>query len=213
MYAVREHSQPIFSPQEFFCDLSQVSTSSGQRRNGLEQAAKAFSNLNKVTPENRTTFTSLAKQREDALINEANSMPAPKPSFANRVKYTLNTKCNCECVVLHKHQLFRLQIPQCRRVCAAVCRLTEWSTRSNIIDPFPVVFSHIHHWLLDRLFESIVGAIHVLVMIGLTFRRKTFISTIHTLIAMSFFMHFFNHICSHLLCSEQLFRISLTLSN
>lgn len=64
-----------------------ASITTAQRRNGLEQAAKAFSTLNKVTPENGPRFTSLAKQREEALINEANSMPVPKPSFANRVKY------------------------------------------------------------------------------------------------------------------------------
>lgn len=67
--------------------LHQVSSAqTTQRRNGLEQAARAFSTLNKVTPENRSTFGSMARQREEALINEANCLPPSKPSFGNRLR-------------------------------------------------------------------------------------------------------------------------------
>lgn len=57
-----------------------------QRRNGLEHAARAFSTLNKITPENRPKFGTTAKQREEALINEANCMPPPKPSIGSKLR-------------------------------------------------------------------------------------------------------------------------------
>lgn len=59
-----------------------------KKKNGLEQAARAFSTMNKITPETRVKFsTMVAKRREEALINEANCIPAPTPThpiIANR---------------------------------------------------------------------------------------------------------------------------------
>lgn len=64
-----------------------------QRKPALEQAARAFSTMNKITPETRAKFSTMAaKRREEALINEANCIPPP-PSlnqsslFGNRRRY------------------------------------------------------------------------------------------------------------------------------
>lgn len=44
-----------------------------QRKPALEQAARAFSTMNRITPETRAKFSTMAaKRREEALINEAN---------------------------------------------------------------------------------------------------------------------------------------------
>lgn len=61
----------------------------------MEQAARAFSTMNKITPETRAKFSTMAaKRREEALINEANCIPPPPPSslsqssfFGNRRRY------------------------------------------------------------------------------------------------------------------------------
>lgn len=61
-----------------------------QKKPALEQAARAFSTMNRITPETRAKFSTMAaKRREEALINEANCIPPPsslnQPSiFGNR---------------------------------------------------------------------------------------------------------------------------------
>lgn len=59
----------------------QLTSLQAQRRSGLEQAARAFTQMNRITPENRGKFSTSAKRREEALINEANCIPAPNPNL------------------------------------------------------------------------------------------------------------------------------------
>ncbi|XP_055312389.1 glycine receptor subunit alpha-2-like [Sitodiplosis mosellana] len=72
-------------------NLSQASES--DRKPALEQAARAFSTMNKITPETRAKFSTMAaKRREEALINEANCIPPPsslsQPTlFGNRRRF------------------------------------------------------------------------------------------------------------------------------
>lgn len=63
-----------------------LTTTQNERKNGLEQAARAFSTMNKITPESRAKFSTMAaKRREEALINEANCIPPPNnPMLGNR---------------------------------------------------------------------------------------------------------------------------------
>lgn len=66
-----------------------LTTTQNERKNGLEQAARAFSTMNKITPETRAKFSTMAaKRREEALINEANCIPPPNnPILANRRRF------------------------------------------------------------------------------------------------------------------------------
>lgn len=80
---------PPSSAQSASLPNASLSMAQNERKNGLEQAARAFSTMNKITPESRAKFSTMAaKRREEALINEANCIPPPNnPILGNRRRF------------------------------------------------------------------------------------------------------------------------------
>lgn len=139
-----------------------------QRKPALEQAARAFSTMNKITPETRAKFSTMAaKRREEALINEANCIPPPPPSslsqssfFGNRRRY-VRTRCIlCGLAKWTRNLPFSFcvlceKVSKCCRKCNFICWIAAWATRSNFISPVSNDISSIRNQLLDRLLERI----------------------------------------------------------
>lgn len=82
-------STPAASAQNILLPNASLSATQNERKNGLEQAARAFSTINKITPESRAKFSTMAaKRREEALINEANCIPPPNnPILGQRRRF------------------------------------------------------------------------------------------------------------------------------
>ncbi|XP_031631400.1 glycine receptor subunit alpha-3-like isoform X2 [Contarinia nasturtii] len=86
--SVPSHNQTT-APSTATTNLS----SENDRKPALEHAARAFSTMNKITPETRAKFSTMAaKRREEALINEANCIPPPSSLnqsslFGNRRRF------------------------------------------------------------------------------------------------------------------------------